>query len=468
MSKFEKEFISYQAVENIRNPRRRAGYDPDHPEICLKGESYDIKAMEAIVDGWMAMDPPILQHVKLSLERGGEEGAFHWQGCFQLKQALLNPDTDKEYTHPELKRLLMPNAAKGPKTGGGITKCRAKAKGGYAGACAYVEKKEGHVFGPIERGTIVVHNQGARNDLQSIKDAMDAGADAATLWQTHFNEMVKYPNLLDRYTGTKLKRRQKPVVICFWGASGVGKTRRVYDAEDFEDIVSIALGTNNNVWFSEYNTQPAVLFDDINGKMFRYKHLLALLGDRNTTVPVHGFQRPWHPSRIYMTSDQHPSTWYDHRKDGDCEQLLRRIDYIYHCEDGKLPTLEKVQRKAVLPYARMTVPKEWGITKRDPLAVRAAKISQRVAEIQEERGDKTEDDDESPSSPLEEKKEAKPSGFGSLNLVPMKTPQFNMGDITSTDRRAVSNIRTQFADIANEVANGKYVHAQLARSMETE
>jgi len=126
----------------------------------------------------------------------------------------------------------------------------------------------------LERG----QNQGKRNDLLAIKRKIDEGKSEAEIAgdDDSFNAWAKYPHLYKRYKTARIPPRDRnkpPDVTVLVGATGVGKTRRVYDAMG-DDVYM----KDSSKWWDGYNGQKCILLDEFSSQEhFKIEEMLRLL-----------------------------------------------------------------------------------------------------------------------------------------------------------------------------------------------
>ena len=152
--------------------------------------------------------------------------------------------------------------------------------------------------------------------------------------EEHPSTVLRYGSGVQRLISmVRPERRQRPPQIwCFWGKTGSGKTRRVWEFTD-ESKLYVHPGDR---WFDGYDRQPAVLFDDFDGGWFKITYLLKLL-DRYQpmSVPVKGGFTWWMPDTIYFTSNHHPREWYKGASQQHQDALLRRFREFGTIEECK-------------------------------------------------------------------------------------------------------------------------------------
>lgn len=191
---------------------------------------------------------------------------------------------------------------------------------------------EGHNFGLNanfwEHGTLVAENQGCRNDLKAIAEAIQEDGN-------NIRELVSHDLIINKQqfdTAEKLMkyyeepRDDKPEIWWLWGESGVGKTKGAYDLCKLKPWVS----KGDLKWFDGYDGHEDVIFDD-----FRYDHcefstLLRLLDRYEFSVPIKGSFRQWKPKRIFITTPQSIRETYQWMNSKELKQLIRRVDFERH------------------------------------------------------------------------------------------------------------------------------------------
>lgn len=186
-------------------------------------------------------------------------------------------------------------------------------------------KKDGNY---AEFGTIP-KQKGTRSDLLAVQERIKQGATRDQIRDEFFNIYAKYPRAIELYIADLQQPREwETEVIVFWGKTGKGKTKAVFDFIA-RDKIYIHPGDQ---WFDGYNGQPVALFDDFNGSEFKLSYLLKLLDRYPMKVPIKGSYVNWVPKHIFITSNKDPKEWYSGAHEEQRNALFRRIKSIRHFE----------------------------------------------------------------------------------------------------------------------------------------
>ena len=130
-------------------------------------------------------------------------------------------------------------------------------------------------------------------------------------------------------------KREKPVVLWFWGATGTGKTRTAVEIAQ-ESGKSWWISNDPELkWFDGYCGQEYAIIDDFRRQGIRYNHMLRLTDRYPYQVQIKGGFTTWCPKVIIFTCPVDPSECYTYiNKEGDreqwdnLEQFIRRIDEV--------------------------------------------------------------------------------------------------------------------------------------------
>lgn len=200
------------------------------------------------------------------------------------------------------------------------------ARGTPQQAADYCKKDENYV----EYGDLPVSRQGQRNDLASVREILDTGGDLLAVAEADFGVYLRYERSLRSYMSMRTPKRDWVCEVrVFWGDAGTGKTRRVHELEESNDLwVAV---DNQLQWFDGYEGQPAVLFDDfVSVRNEKFGFLLQLLDRYAMRVPIKGGFVNWCPRRIYFTSNIPVEQWHNGVSTNQFAALRRRITQQVH------------------------------------------------------------------------------------------------------------------------------------------
>lgn len=147
------------------------------------------------------------------------------------------------------------------------------------------------------------------------------------------------------------ERTKPPTVVLLVGPPGTGKTYSVIDSAN--DLWKSSPGQGVD-WFDGYDNHKDVLLDDFAGKMSKcpLAKFLLLIDRYVQRVPTKGGFTRWSPRRIYITTNYHPTEWYDwSTREPQWFALVRRFDFVVKFRLDREPLL----------YSRGAgaVPNEW-------------------------------------------------------------------------------------------------------------
>lgn len=198
-------------------------------------------------------------------------------------------------------------------------------RGSTAAASAYCEKDDTRApgGGPWRFGDLT-RSQGTRSDLLNVKDSVDANVDTATLWEEHFQSMVRYHKSIEVYRNLKIARRtEQTELIIMVGPTAVGKTTWIMDT--YPDAFWVSPPTKGqSLWWDGYAQQETVVLDEFRGWWFPYSILLQLANKSPYKVQQKGMPAcEFNSKRIIIATNNHPQTFYTGI--GDTTALERRI-----------------------------------------------------------------------------------------------------------------------------------------------
>lgn len=251
------------------------------------------------------------------IERG-ESGTLHAQGYIQFR----NPQS-----------LSGVRSAISPR---GHYEVR---RGTHEQAKEYASKEDSRVSEPEEFGE-ARDSQGARSDLESIKEKLDSGAPMVEVAQSHFGSWVRYHKSFERYvTLIQQQRSWVTEAVVFWGPSGTGKSRRACEMAG-PDAYWLPKPNSGRAFWDGYVGQEIVVIDEFYGWL-PYDFLLRLLDRYPLRVENKGSSVNFVSRKVIFTSNQCPVKWY--RKG--LRSLRRRLSG----ESGSVMLLEAEGEEPV-PY----------------------------------------------------------------------------------------------------------------------
>lgn len=181
--------------------------------------------------------------------------------------------------------------------------------------------KEPRLDGPWTAGTSGEATQGLRSDLERGVALVKEGG-IKRLREEDPTLYVRFTRGFESLARAQIlpPRETPPGVILLYGPTGCGKTRFFYDNAPLE--ASFRMPLTSGFWFDGYEQHTHVLLDDFVGAAshISLSHLLQLLDRYPLRVPVKGSFADWRPELIFITTNIHPSKWYDYT--GREEQLI--------------------------------------------------------------------------------------------------------------------------------------------------
>lgn len=206
----------------------------------------------------------------------------------------------------------------------GLSRAHFEGRRGSAREAADYCIKDGDLL--VEAGTISDVRPGQRTDLEALKEDLKNGKRARDLADDHFKEFLRYQRGINAARiAYAPKRDWQCSVIVYWGRTGAGKTRAVFDNVLTTEDIYVHPGGQ---WFDGYEGQPIVLFDDYAGSEFKLQYFLKLLDRYPMHVPIKGGFASFVPYEIYITSNMDPRDWYRNAHNEHVEAMFRRFTNV--------------------------------------------------------------------------------------------------------------------------------------------
>ena len=204
-------------------------------------------------------------------------------------------------------------------------------------ASDYCKKQDKNAF---VRGTLP--NQGKRNDLDEVYDAVRKGAktvsDIVEEQPEVYNRAFRALHALEDIGIQKrfnVRRTEPKECIWIYGESGIGKSEHVFDKVGDDSLYLYPY--DNNGWWDMYSGQNCIFFDDFRGQI-QFSDLLRLTDPRWNTFQARRRGKaplPVMANRIYITSVLPPWEVYRNLSVNDSmAQLFRRMTLLNKDPNG--------------------------------------------------------------------------------------------------------------------------------------
>lgn len=201
----------------------------------------------------------------------------------------------------------------------------------------YCTKPETRLSDPQEVGDRRVIGQGKRTDVTVVVDAIVGGARYEQIAETYPHAIFKWDRGVKALISARSKHRDRkdpPLVICYFGGAGIGKTWQVFDyvnKRGYKDSdIYRAPGLK---WWDGYQQQPFVLLDEIDKELKEdkgqlFKALLDLLDKYPLQVQVKGAMVKFNTPVIFLCGTIAPGQWVMDTG-STTQQIERRIHHCY-------------------------------------------------------------------------------------------------------------------------------------------
>lgn len=196
-------------------------------------------------------------------------------------------------------------------------------------ANAYVFKKDTQVVGTqFELGQLPMQRSSDK-DWELVRKSAISG-DYSNIPP---DILIRYYGNLRRITQDNLTPMpQVRTVRCYWGPTGVGKSRRVW----YEAGPNAYPKDPRTKYWDGYRGQAHVIVDEFRGTI-DISHILRWLDRYPTLLEVKGTSQVMRGDHIWITSNLPPEEWYPGLDERTKEALLRRIDHIEEMTENWVP-----------------------------------------------------------------------------------------------------------------------------------
>ncbi len=201
----------------------------------------------------------------------------------------------------------------------------------------YCTKELTRTAGPWEFGVFDAGGRGRRSDLADVAEIITSGGTVRDVAEAHPIAYIKYCRGIKALSYTLTARtRVAPTVALFYGPTGTGKTKTCFDRHSSE----LYIKEGNGKWFDGYEKHSVVVMDDFAGRASAtpLSTLLRWLDRYPVQVETKGGHAWLLATRIVITTNLHPRTWYDYATRSEhYAALARRIHEVYWYTEFGVP-----------------------------------------------------------------------------------------------------------------------------------
>lgn len=171
-------------------------------------------------------------------------------------------------------------------------------------------------------------NKKRKEKDQSFRKAVFNGASDLELAELDWDRYCRQQSGIKALRLHQPPVREEPMLIILHiGDTGVGKTAGCYQLFGRENIYEPPISKDGEINYAGYWRQPVVLMDEFYGK-FTLNITLMLLDPHQVREVNAKYGQVWFaPKVLFITSNKHPSTWYNYAGREKQEAALRRRFY---------------------------------------------------------------------------------------------------------------------------------------------
>lgn len=238
--------------------------------------------------------PNECQYIKGQLERSNNTNYLHWQVLVAFKSKV---------------RLVVVKRIFGETTHAELTKSKA--------ANDYVWKEDTRIEGTqFELGALAFKRNNPA-DWDSIKDLAKRGRLDDIPGDIFIRNYGNLRKIASDFAAPNPVERE---VIVYWGATGLGKSRRAWDEATFD---AYPKDPRTKFW-DGYRGQEHVVMDEFRGDI-DIAHLLRWFDRYPVIVEIKGSSAVLSAKKIWITSNLSPDDWYPNLDISTKEALRRRL-----------------------------------------------------------------------------------------------------------------------------------------------
>lgn len=200
---------------------------------------------------------------------------------------------------------------------------------------------------------IIRIGQGARSDLNAVKDLIKSGSTELSIADEHFAAWCKHYKAFTRYRNLiTLPRSFQTQLLVYWGPSDSGKSSHAFDLGGNDAFwLSKPRSGSSGAWWDGYESNKTVIIDEFYGWLPR--DLVQRIIDRYPlNVETKGGVITFQAERVIITSNHPPSMWW--RKIG-LGAMKRRLEwpigFVFYVGDDTYPDEESYLKSLEVPAA---------------------------------------------------------------------------------------------------------------------
>lgn len=205
--------------------------------------------------------------------------------------------------------------------------------------------------------------QGKRNDWCTVYDQIhDLSLPMSDIFEQHKEKSIIYRKCMrqaradaryEHFNGMAIDRE----CHIWYGDEGTGKDTDVFRKYGSKNVYELCKDDNKAVWWDGYRGQDVLLISDFDGSQLSRSRLLNILGGRMVRVNIKGFTDWWSGTKVVITSNTHPDTWYENDFSLDpafCSRITGMKWYVHSDTTQRigLPECETIARPNYRKRAR--------------------------------------------------------------------------------------------------------------------